>query len=96
MTDTLWGQAQASSYLRATRIEVSNPLGGTPFITFYLDRQFLDADGNPVALVAAGSWMVTQEQAAADATLGPLSQTITTSLDTIAAYLYAMNNQTVN
>ena len=93
MTDNLWGQANATTYLRASRIEATNPLNAEPFVTFYVDREFLDpATGLPVASVSAGSWVVTPELAADDATLGPLAQTLQQTLDAMAAYLYALNN----
>lgn len=93
----LWGQASATTYLRNPRIEVTNPLGGEPYITFYVDREFLDPNtGNPVASVASGSWLVTPELAASDATLGPLAVTLQATLDTMAAYLYTLNNPPVS
>lgn len=94
MSDTpLWGQASATTYLRNPRIEVTNPLNAEPYVTFHVDREFLDpATGAPVASVSAGSWVVTQELAAGDAVLGPLTQTLQETLAAMAAYLYTLNN----
>ncbi len=93
---SLWGQTTAQTYFRCSRIEISNPLNDTPTIIFYVDQEFLDASGNPVASVASGSWPVSAAQAAADATLGPLAQTLQTTLNGMAAYLATQNNPTVS
>ena len=93
MAEDLWGQAPSTTYLRNPRIEVVNPLGGEPFVNFYVDREFLDpATGAPVASVSAGAWLLTPEIAAGDEVLGPLAVTLQETLAAMAARLYILNN----
>ena len=84
----LWNQATTTGYLRSFRIEIDNPLNGTPSIAVHNEQVFLDANGAPIANVQAGSWRVTQDQAAVDPVIGPLAYTLQTTLLAITQALY--------